>query len=100
MTIIKSHVNDRSEVVEVFMKIIYDIRKDLPCKDLHDLFVAVGWSDGKISSTMLESFNISFINSTIVVSAWVGDKLVGCVRGLSDRMFRSILYDLAVMPEF
>jgi ribosomal protein S18 acetylase RimI-like enzyme len=28
------------------------------------------------------------------------DILVGCVRVLSDKIFRSIIYDLAVMPEY
>jgi ribosomal protein S18 acetylase RimI-like enzyme len=83
------------------MQIIYDTRKDLPCEGLHDLFMAVGWSDdGPTTPSMLKSFNVPFINSTIVISAWVEDKLVGCVRVLSDRIFRSIIYDLAVMPEF
>ncbi|MFT4007667.1 MAG: GNAT family N-acetyltransferase [Lacrimispora sp.] len=82
------------------MQIVYDTRKDLPCERLHDLFTAVGWSDGIVTPSMLKNFNIPFINSTIVISAWADDKLVGCVRVLSDRMFRSIIYDLAVMPEF
>lgn len=82
------------------MQIVYGTRKDLPCEGLHDLFTAVGWSDGAITPSMLENFNVSFINSTIVISAWAEDKLVGCVRVLSDRMFRSVIYDLAVMPEF
>lgn len=82
------------------MQIVYDTRKDLPCEGLHDLFKAVGWSDGTITPSMLEKFNVPFMNSTIVISAWVDDKLVGCVRVLSDRIFRSIIYDLAVMPDF
>ncbi len=49
---------------------------------------------------MLENFNKNFINSTLVFSAWVNGKLVGCVRVLSDQMFRSIIYDLAVHPKF
>ncbi len=81
------------------MQIVYDTRKDLPCEGLHDLFKAVGWSDGIVTQAMLENFNLPFLNSTIVISAWVDDKLVGCVRVLSDRIFRSIIYDLAVMPE-
>lgn len=62
------------------MQIVYDTRKDLPCEDLHDLFIAVGWSDGIVTPSMLEHFNVPFINSTIVISAWVEDKLIGCVR--------------------
>ena len=54
--------------------VMYDTRKDLPCKALHDLFFAVGWSDGEITPVMLENFNIGFINSTLVFSAWVNGK--------------------------
>ena len=49
---------------------------------------------------MLKNFNIGFLNSTFVFSAWVDGKLVGCVRVLSDLHFRSIILDLAVLPKF
>ncbi len=49
---------------------------------------------------MINNFNIGFINSTFVFSAWIDGKLVGCVRVLSDLHFRSIIYDLAVLPAF
>ena len=81
------------------MNVVYETRKDLPCKELHDLFYAVGWSNGNITPSMLKNFNKSFINSTLVFSAWIDGKLVGCVRVLSDKMFRSVIYDLAVLPE-
>ena len=82
------------------MNVVYEMRKDLPCKELHDLFYAVGWSDGNITPAMLDNFNKGFINSTLVISAWVEGELVGCVRVLSDQMFRSIIYDLAILPDF
>lgn len=82
--------------------ISYVTRKDLPCTGLQDLFAAVGWSndDREITSEMLANFNKPFLHSTMVVSAWDGDRLVGCVRVLSDGMFRSVLYDLAVLPAY
>lgn len=49
---------------------------------------------------MLEKYNVPFINSTLVMSAWENDKLVGFVRVLSDKIFRSVIYDLAVDPEY
>lgn len=84
------------------MSITYRTNKDLPCEPLSKLFSAVGWSDENREATpeMLANFNKPFINSTIVVSAWDEDKLVGCVRALSDTMFRSVIYDLAVLPEY
>lgn len=82
------------------MNITYDSRKDLPCDPLCALFRAVGWSDGSETEEMIRHFNQPFINSTLVFSAWDGEKLVGCIRVLSDRIFRSIIYDLAVLPDY
>ena len=83
------------------MGFVYDdIRKDLPSGELHKLFISVGWSDGSETEDMIEKYNIPFINSTLVVSAWEKDCLVGVVRVISDKMFRSIIYDLVIYPEF
>ena len=77
-----------------------ETKKDLPSGQLHALFVAVGWSDGSDTPEMIGNYNIPFKNSTLVISAWDGERLVGAVRVLSDRMFRSVIYDLLVLPEF
>jgi GNAT superfamily N-acetyltransferase len=83
------------------MDIIYnDRKKDLPSEQLHRLFMSVGWSDGSETSDMIKNYNIPFINSTLVISAWENERLIGIVRVLSDKMFRSIIYDLIVLPEF
>ncbi|WP_312699030.1 GNAT family N-acetyltransferase [Sedimentibacter sp.] len=76
------------------------MKKDLPSEQLHKLFVSVGWSDGSETLDMINNYNIPFINSTLVVSAWKNERLIGAVRVLSDKMFRSIIYDLLVLPEF
>ncbi len=83
------------------MNVEYRMQKDLPCDKLYQLFLAVGWTreDG-VTQEMMDNFNIGFIHSTFVFSAWIDDKLVGCVRVLSDLHFRSIIYDLAVLPEY
>jgi len=84
------------------MSIIYnDAKKDLPIDQLHELFVAVGWSDGgTLPEDMKAGFIKPWLNSTLVISVWDGDKLVGAVRVLSDTMFRSVIYDLLVAPEY
>ncbi len=83
------------------MNIEYRTYKDLPCIELYQLFLAVGWAtEESTTQVMLDNFNIGFINSTFVFSAWNGKQLVGCVRVLSDLHFRSIIYDLAVLPEY
>ena len=84
------------------MNIVYnDEKKNLPLEQLHKIFIAVGWSDGgEMPDEMRAGFMQPWLNSTLVVSAWDGDKLVGAVRVLSDTIFRSIIYDLLVLPEF
>ncbi|MDO4304956.1 MAG: GNAT family N-acetyltransferase [Bacillota bacterium] len=83
------------------MRVEYRNQKDLPCNELYQLFLAVGWAtENRTTQEMLDNFNIGFINSTFVFSAWGEERLVGCVRVLSDLHFRSIIYDLAVLPEF
>ena len=83
------------------MNITYKTFKDLPNQQLYKLFVSVGWADESTTTqAMIDNFNKPFINSTIVISAWDNDLLVGCVRVLSDKMFRSVIYDLAVLPEY
>ena len=83
------------------MDIAYDIhKKDLPPYQLQKLFVSAGWSDGLETPDMVKNYNKPFINSTVVISAWENDCLVGVVRVLSDKMFRSVIYDLVVLPEY
>lgn len=83
------------------MIVEYRTQKELPCNELYRLFLAVGWaSEEKTTQDMIDNFNTGFINSTFVFSAWVEGRLVGCVRVLSDLHFRSVIYDLAVLPEF
>ena len=81
--------------------IIYnEEKKALPAKELPRLVVQAGWSAGNEPEWMLENFNKPFICSTLVVSAWEGERLVGCVRVLSDTVVRSVGYDLVVDGAF
>ncbi|MDR1689460.1 MAG: GNAT family N-acetyltransferase [Clostridiales bacterium] len=83
------------------MKIIYDdTQKDLPCDQLLHLFKEVGWASGDSNPEHDANFNIGHKNSTLVISAWDGERLVGSVRVLSDTVFRSYLLDLVVDPKY
>lgn len=83
------------------MNIIYDTRKAVPCQPLYELFLAVGWTRAnETTPEMLAHFDVGFQNSSHVVTAWDGERLVGCVRVLSDEHFRSVILDLAVLPEY
>jgi ribosomal protein S18 acetylase RimI-like enzyme len=76
--------------------------KELPCDQLYRLFDSAGWVKGETEpeSDRYKHFNAPFINSALVVSAWEGDLLVGTVRVLSDKIIRSVIYDLVVLPEY
>lgn len=52
------------------MYIEYRNQKDLPCNELYQLFLAVGWADeSKTTQAMIDNFNVGFLNSTFVFSA-------------------------------
>ncbi|MGN1020752.1 MAG: GNAT family N-acetyltransferase [Aristaeellaceae bacterium] len=79
--------------------IIYDEeRKALPDEQLFRLFRAVGWADEDCPDELRRSFSAPFRHSTLVISAWAGERLVGAVRVLSDTCVRAVVYDLAVEP--
>lgn len=83
------------------MNIEYKEQKDLPCDELYKLFLAIGWANEEnTTEEMLKNFNIGSLNSTFVFSAWDKERLVGCVRVLTDLYFRSFILDLAVVPEY
>lgn len=83
------------------MKITYrDDRKDLPIEMLFRLFLQAGWTQEDVPEELYRNFNRPFVHSTLVVSAWNGERLVGCVRALSDTVVRAILYDLVVDEEY
>jgi GNAT superfamily N-acetyltransferase len=77
-------------------------KKDLPVEQLYHLFFSAGWTGSEITPdpNRLKNFNIPFINSTLVVSAWENERLIGTVRVLSDKFIRSVIYDLVIDPEY
>ena len=91
----KTEMKGRSEMIRYD-----DIRKDLPNEKLFALFLSVGWASEDGAAAHLHHFHAPFCGSSYVSSAWDGETLVGCARVLSDGAVRSVLYDLAVLPEY
>lgn len=51
------------------IRVEYKEQKDLPCEELHQLFLAVGWvAEDKTTEDMIKNFNIGFLNSTFAFS--------------------------------
>lgn len=73
-----------------------DIREGgaIPEKQVKQLFEALGWTefDGLLPELLL--------NSTHVVSAWDGARLVGMARVVSDRVLISTLQQVGVHPDY
>ncbi len=43
---------------------------------MYQLFLAVGWAtEDTTTQTMIDNFNIGFLNSTFVFSAWIDERL-------------------------
>lgn len=78
------------------MNIEYKDTKEITPKQLERLFLSVNWESGKYP----EKLSRAMKNSTQVISAWDGDKLVGLVRGLDDGETVAFIHYLLVDPEY
>jgi ribosomal protein S18 acetylase RimI-like enzyme len=72
---------------------------DLPLDQLLTLYNSVGWA-AYTNDQGRPKLQDAIHNSTYVVSAWDGDKLVGLARGLSDDVSIFYLQDILVHPDF
>lgn len=95
-------IAESNKIVGESMITYNETKKDLPVDQLYRLFYLAGWTDTESSTDpdMLKNFNTPFINSTLVISAWDSNRLVGAVRVLSDKVIRSVIYDLVVDTEY
>lgn len=71
---------------------------DIALSSLLELYTAVGW----VAYTREEcrgDLEKAIMNSSFVVSAWLGDTLVGLARALSDDVSICYLQDILVHPD-
>ena len=62
------------------MEIEYRNTKEFTEQELQRLFLSVKWESGNYPDKLVRAM----LNSTHVISAWDGNKLVGLIRALSD----------------
>ena len=75
--------------------------KNLPARQLFALYQAVDWikegvdiqKHGKLLAKV-------YANSDLVFSAWNGDKLIGVVRVITDKLAHAVIFGLAVDPQY
>jgi GNAT superfamily N-acetyltransferase len=78
------------------MKITYRESKEFTPAQLEDLFSSVKWESGKYPNRLAEGMK----NSSVVISAWDRDTLVGLVRSLDDGATTAFLHYLLVRPAY
>lgn len=82
------------------MKIIYKKSKNINPKKLLELFQSVGWAGKKTSIKDIRKLANAYKNSSVVISAWEGDKLVGIIKGLTDKILNGIVFGLVVHKDY
>lgn len=78
------------------METEYRYTKEFTAGELKRLFLSVNWESGNYPDKLVRGMR----NSTHVVSAWDGSRLVGLVRALDDGETVAFLHYLLVDPEY
>lgn len=78
------------------MEIEYRNTKEFTEQELQRLFLSVKWESGNYPDKLVRAM----LNSTHVISAWDGNKLVGLIRALSDGETVAFLHYLLVDPAY
>ena len=74
--------------------ITYKDTKEFTAEELERLFLSVGWESGRHP----EKLRLGLQNSSVVISAWDGERLVGLIRGLDDGQTVGFIHYLLVDP--
>lgn len=78
------------------MEITYKQVREFTAKEIERLFLSVNWESGKYPGRIVEALQ----NSSKVISAWDGDKLIGLVRSLDDGNLCAFIHYLLVDPAY
>lgn len=65
-------------------------------KQVEELFLSIGWVSGKYPTQLYRALQ----NSSFVLSAWDGERLVGLIRGIDDGGMTAFLHYLLVSPDY
>lgn len=76
--------------------VIYKKIKTFQVEQIKELFLSVNWDSGKYPEKIVNGLK----NSSVVISAWDGEKPVGLIRGLDDGETVGFIHYLLVNPEY
>lgn len=75
---------------------VYKRNKIFQTEQIRDLFLSVNWDSGRYLEKVVNGLK----NSSVVISAWDGEKLVGLIRGLDDGETVGFIHYLLVNPAY
>ena len=78
------------------MNVMYTSQKTFSVEDAQHLFAAVGW----VSSRYPHRLHAALMSSSLVLTAWSGNRLIGLVRALDDGDMTAYVHYVLVDPEF
>ena len=81
---------------DIDMSIIYKEINEIPVDQIEELILSVAWESGKYPERIEKALR----NSSLVISAWDGDKLVGLVRSLDDGELCAFIHYLLDRPDY
>jgi len=79
------------------MTIAFSTQKEFSVEDLFTLYDSVGWTAYTKDITGLQA---GLAQSSLVISAWEGEILVGLIRALTDGQTIAYIQDILVRPEY
>ena len=74
----------------------YTEEKKFNMKQVQELFLSVGWISGQYPTRLFKAL----MNSSTVISAWDGNRLVGIVRVLDDSELVAYMHYVLVNPDY
>ena len=83
-------------IVEDDMAIRYTEEKDFTPQQVAELFLSVRWVVGKYPDRLHKAL----MNSSCVISAWDGDRLIGLIRVMDDSELVCFINYVLVHPEY
>lgn len=78
------------------MIIEYKEQKEFLREDLETLFLSVGWESGKYPNRLVTAMK----NSSVVISAWHKNKLIGLARAIDDGATVAFIHYVLVSPAY
>lgn len=74
----------------------FSLQRDFTQAQVEALFLSVGWTSGRYPQQLFQALQ----QSSYVLTAWHGKRLIGLVRGIDDGCMTAFLHYLLVSPDY